>query len=177
MKVKVQVYCQLRPRSGKEISEKERSVLTNVDEFTVEHMWKDDKVKQHMYDHVFDGNATQDDVFEDTKYLVQSAVDGYNVCIFAYRQTGSGKTFTIYGSKSNPGLTPRAISELFRIIKRDSNKFSFTLKSSRSHLILSVVIESTNLQTQSVARGKLSFVDLAGSERVKKSGSSGSSKH
>ncbi|XP_022859794.1 kinesin-like protein KIN-14E [Olea europaea var. sylvestris] len=245
MKGKVRVYCRLRPLSGKEISEKERSVLTNVDEFTVEHMWRDDKVKQHMYDHVFDGAATQEDIFEDTKYLVQSAVDGYNVCIFAYGQTGSGKTFTIYGSESNPGLTPRAISELFRILKRDSNKFSFTLKaymlelyqdtlidlllpkhakrlkldikkdskgmvavenvtvvsissydelrtiiqrgseqrhttgtlmneqSSRSHLILSVVIESTNLQTQSVARGKLSFVDLAGSERVKKSGSSG----
>ncbi|XP_022859795.1 kinesin-like protein KIN-14E [Olea europaea var. sylvestris] len=128
MKGKVRVYCRLRPLSGKEISEKERSVLTNVDEFTVEHMWRDDKVKQHMYDHVFDGAATQEDIFEDTKYLVQSAVDGYNVCIFAYGQTGSGKTFTIYGSESNPGLTPRAISELFRILKRDSNKFSFTLK-------------------------------------------------
>ena len=42
-------------------------------------------------------------VFEDTKHLVQSAVDGYNVCIFAYGQTGSGKTFTIYGSDNNPG--------------------------------------------------------------------------
>ncbi|PIN12565.1 Kinesin (KAR3 subfamily) [Handroanthus impetiginosus] len=246
MKGKIRVYCRLRPLSEKEISEKERSVLANVDEFTVEHTWRDDKVKQHMYDHVFDGHATQEDVFEDTKYLVQSAVDGYNVCIFAYGQTGSGKTFTIYGSESKPGLTPRAISELFRIMKRDDKKFSFTLKaymvelyqdtlidllllknakrlkldikkdskgmvvvenvttvsissydelrsiiergseqrhttgtlmneqSSRSHLILSIVIESTNLQTQSVARGKLSFVDLAGSERVKKSGSSGS---
>lgn len=245
MKGKIRVYCRLRPLSEKEISEKERNVLVNVDEFTVEHMWKDDKVKQHMYDRVFDGHATQDDVFEDTKYLVQSAVDGYNVCIFAYGQTGSGKTFTIYGSESNHGLTPRAISQLFKIMKQDNNKFSFTLKaymvelyqdtlidllqpknakrlkldikkdskgmvivdnvtvvyistydelrgiiergseqrhttetlmneqSSRSHLVLSVIIESTNLQTQSVARGKLSFVDLAGSERVKKSGSSG----
>ncbi|KAK9048598.1 hypothetical protein SSX86_032438 [Deinandra increscens subsp. villosa] len=46
-------------------------------------------------------------------------------------------------------------------------------ESSRSHLILSIIVESTNLQTQSIARGKLSFVDLAGSERVKKSGSVG----
>lgn len=38
-------------------------------------------------------------------------------------------------------------------------------QSSRSHLIMSFVIECTNLQTQAVTRGKLSFVDLAGSER------------
>lgn len=245
MKGKIRVYCRMRPLSEKERAEKERNALVCVDEFTVQHLWKDE-TKQHMYDRVFDGFATQDSIFEDTKYLVQSAIDGYNVCIFAYGQTGSGKTFTIYGSDNNPGLTPRAIAELFKIIKRDSNKFLFSLKvymvelyqdtlidlllpkhakhqkldikkdskgmvsvenvtvvsistyeelnsiiqkgseqrhttgtlmneqSSRSHLILSVVIESTNLQTQSVARGKLSFVDLAGSERVKKSGSAGS---
>ncbi|KAI0496463.1 hypothetical protein KFK09_022780 [Dendrobium nobile] len=46
-------------------------------------------------------------------------------------------------------------------------------ESSRSHLILSIIIESTNRQTQTLARGKLSFVDLAGSERIKKSGSWG----
>ncbi|XP_077216389.1 kinesin-like calmodulin-binding protein (ZWICHEL) [Tasmannia lanceolata] len=245
MKGKIRVYCRLRPLSEKEIAYKERNILTSIDEFTVEHPWKDDKPKQHLYDHVFDSGASQEDVFEDTKYLVQSAVDGYNVCIFAYGQTGSGKTFTIYGSEGNPGLTPRATSELFKVLRRDSNKFSFSLKayivelyqdtlvdlllpknakrmkleikkdskgmvsvenvtvvpisnyedlrsiilrgseqrhtsgtqmneeSSRSHLILSIVIESTNLQTQSLSRGKLSFVDLAGSERVKKSGSSG----
>ncbi|XP_050227524.1 kinesin-like protein KIN-14E [Mercurialis annua] len=245
MKGKIRVFCRLRPLSEKEIAEKESSIVTRTDEFTVEHPWKDDKAKQHLYDHVFDGNATQEDVFEDTRHLVQSAVDGYNVCIFAYGQTGSGKTFTIYGSEGNPGLTPRATAGLFKILRRDSKKISYSLKayvvelyqdtivdlllpknvkplkldikkdskgmvsienvtvvsistfeelqniiqrgfekrhtsgthmneeSSRSHLILSIIIESTNLQTQSVARGKLSFVDLAGSERIKKSGSSG----
>ncbi|CAJ2635980.1 unnamed protein product [Trifolium pratense] len=246
MKGKIRVYCRLRPLSEKEILEKEREAVTAADEFTVEFLWKDDKPKQYIYDRVFGSDASQESVFEDTRYLVQSAVDGFNVCIFAYGQTGSGKTFTIYGSEDNPGLTPRAIGELFRILQRDGKKYSFSLKaymvelyqdtlidllltrnakhsrldikkdstgmvvvenvtvmsistieelnniiqkgserrhisgtqmneeSSRSHLILSIVIESTNLQSQSVARGKLSFVDLAGSERVKKSGSMGS---
>ncbi|KAF8769193.1 hypothetical protein HU200_006696 [Digitaria exilis] len=245
MKGKIRVFCRLRPLSDKEVSFQEKNIVCSPDEFTIAHPWKDDKSKQHIYDRVFDANTTQEEVFEDTKYLVQSAVDGYNVCIFAYGQTGSGKTFTIYGSDNNPGLTPRATSELFRVIKRDGNKYSFSLKaymvelyqdnlvdlllpknakpqkleikkdskgvvtvenatvvsissieelraiifrgserrhiagtnmndeSSRSHLILSIIIESTNLQTQSYARGKLSFVDLAGSERVKKSGSAG----
>lgn len=73
------------------------------------------------------------------QYLVQSAVDGYNVCIFAYGQTGSGKTFTIYGSDSNPGLTTRAIAELFKILRRDGNKFSFSLKV--------IILELCNLYT------------------------------
>lgn len=60
-------------------------------------------------------------MFEDTKRLIQSAVDGYSVCIFAYGQTGSGKTFTIQGTPELPGLTPRSIVELFDIIKEMTN--------------------------------------------------------
>lgn len=46
-------------------------------------------------------------------------------------------------------------------------------ESSRSHLIIGVVIESTNLTTGSVVSGKLSLVDLAGSERAAKTGATG----
>ena len=67
-------------------------------------------------------------VFEDTKHLMQSAVDGYNVCIFAYGQTGSGKTFTIYGNDADEGLTPRGVNELFRVrhqLPAESRKIPF----------------------------------------------------
>ena len=47
------------------------------------------------------------------------------------------------------------------------------VESSRSHLIFSLVMETTDLQTGALTKGKLSFVDLAGSERVKKSGAEG----
>lgn len=45
--------------------------------------------------------------------------------------------------------------------------------SSRSHLLCSIVVSSTNRRTGSCIRGKLTLVDLAGSERVGKSGASG----
>ncbi|GLJ38832.1 hypothetical protein SUGI_0791390 [Cryptomeria japonica] len=52
--------------------------------------------------------TTQEEVSKDTRYLVQSFVDGYDVCILAYGQIGSGKTLTGYGSDRYRDLTPRA---------------------------------------------------------------------
>ena len=49
------------------------------------------------------------------KPLCVSVLDGYNVCIFAYGQTGSGKTHTMEGHDADPGTSPRAIAELFRV--------------------------------------------------------------
>jgi len=43
-------------------------------------------------------------------------------------------------------------------------------ESSRSHLVIGIIIESTNLTSGAITRGKLSLVDLAGSERVAKTG-------
>ncbi|CAH1448059.1 unnamed protein product [Lactuca virosa] len=128
MKGKIRVYCRLRPLTPKERTHKENDVVTCVDEFTVQHVGRDGMIKKHFYDRVFDGSATQKDVFNDTRYLVQSTIDGYNVWIFAYGQTVSGKTFTIYGSKNDPGLTPLATSELFQILEKDRDKFNFSLK-------------------------------------------------
>ena len=67
MKGKIRVYARWRPISEKELSEGQKTVLISPDEFTLEHPWKDDKSKQHQFDHVFDGNATQEEVFESTK--------------------------------------------------------------------------------------------------------------
>ena len=63
----------------------------------------------YNFDSVLGPETTQETVFDETKRLIQSAIDGYNVCIFAYGQTGSGKTYTIQGTEENPGLAPRSI--------------------------------------------------------------------
>ena len=51
--------------------------------------------------------------------MVKSALDGFNVCIFAYGQTGAGKTFTMEGSKlDGAGLIPRAIDMVFEYVNQ-----------------------------------------------------------
>lgn len=62
----------------------------------------------------------KEEVFEDCKKLIKSVVDGYNVCIFAYGQTGSGKTFTMQGELDKPGIVPKSVEELYKLIENMS---------------------------------------------------------
>uniref|UniRef100_A0A674F0H3 Kinesin-like protein n=1 Tax=Salmo trutta TaxID=8032 RepID=A0A674F0H3_SALTR len=52
--------------------------------------------------------ASQEEVFQDLGVSVLAgASEGYNVCLFAYGQTGTGKTYTMMGTQDSMGLTPR----------------------------------------------------------------------
>ena len=245
MKGAIRVFCRTRPLSGSENEKGCKEVTAFPNEYTITVTDEDEKQKKYEFDKAFGPKSTQEEVFADTKRLIQSAVDGYNVCIFAYGQTGSGKTYTMMGPSSddNPGLTPRCVKEIFRIQRRDAEKIKIGVKiymvelyrdklvdllsstdpkdqpnlnikkdargivyvedvtirecrdkdmlnqaisdgqakrktastqmnseSSRSHLIMSIVIECTDLNTKVTNVGKISLVDLAGSERVGKTG-------
>jgi kinesin family protein C1 len=66
------------------------------------------------FDNVFPPSAGQDQVFQEVSDFVQSALDGYNVCLFSYGQTGSGKTHTMQGSGNGAmrGIIPRAVEQI-----------------------------------------------------------------
>jgi len=66
------------------------------------------------FDRVFDERASQEQVFEEVSELVQSALDGYKVCLFSYGQTGAGKTYTMLGQGEGErqGIVPRAVAKV-----------------------------------------------------------------
>ncbi|KAG8462867.1 hypothetical protein KFE25_001640 [Diacronema lutheri] len=67
------------------------------------------------FNRVYGPSSTQEDVFRDTEPLMTSVLDGFNVCVLAYGQSGSGKTFTMEGTVDEPGLTLRAVERLFEL--------------------------------------------------------------
>uniref|UniRef100_H2ZP56 Kinesin motor domain-containing protein n=1 Tax=Ciona savignyi TaxID=51511 RepID=H2ZP56_CIOSA len=82
------------------------------------------KDKSFTFDHVFDVDSTQQEIFERcVNDLVKGCFDGYNATVLAYGQTGSGKTYTmgtgfeVTTSSQEVGLIPRAMTLLFDTIE------------------------------------------------------------
>lgn len=81
----------------------------------------DIKERSFYFDRVFGAAASQADVFEPAAPFVTSVADGFNVCVFAYGPTGSGKTHTMVGaggrSSDERGFVFRAVESLYSVIK------------------------------------------------------------
>ena len=72
-----------------------------------------------------DGFHSQERVYKDLgEEMLQHSFDGYNVCIFAYGQTGAGKSYTMMGKghdNDQSGIIPRLCQDLFQRISHDDN--------------------------------------------------------
>jgi hypothetical protein len=131
LKGTIRVFCRVRPLSTKEKEEGSTQVCRRTDMLTL--AVEGEKKESFQFDSVFTP-GTQAEVFEDCTDLVQSAVDGYNVTMFAYGQTGAGKTFTMYGSPGQEGAAPRTIKEVFRVIENGRDRFTYTVMGSMLEL-------------------------------------------
>uniref|UniRef100_UPI0037E98CE0 kinesin-like protein KIF18A n=1 Tax=Semicossyphus pulcher TaxID=241346 RepID=UPI0037E98CE0 len=68
-----------------------------------------------VFDHVFNEDSTQVDIFENTtKGVLDGVMNGFNCTVFAYGATGAGKTHTMLGSQNDPGVMYRTMKELFK---------------------------------------------------------------
>lgn len=70
------------------------------------------------FDRVFDANSTTEHIYDDfARELIAAAIEGINGTLFAYGQTASGKTFTMHGTPSKPGIIRLALKHLFSAIE------------------------------------------------------------
>lgn len=89
-----------------------------------------DPVKTFTFDAVYDWTSTQQELFDETvRPLIESVLNGFNATIFAYGQTGTGKTYTMEGCKTAPvdgaderGVIPKSFEQIFTHISRTADK-------------------------------------------------------
>ncbi|KAL8159504.1 hypothetical protein V2J09_001041 [Rumex salicifolius] len=129
LKGNIRVFCRCRPLNQDEIMSGSSSIVefdpSQDNELQI--TGADSSKKQFKFDHVFQPDDNQEAVFAETSPIVTSVLDGYNVCIFAYGQTGTGKTFTMEGTPESRGVNYRTLEELFRISEKRSSKMRYEL--------------------------------------------------
>ncbi|CAA0059171.1 Kinesin-like protein [Caenorhabditis elegans] len=240
----IRVFYRIRPQLASETDNQKPVVVIDEMDNGVVHVSNTTGTRKTSAgaDKVIPTDFSQDQIFNEVSPIITSCIDGYNVCIFAYGHTGSGKTYTMDGPVTMPGINQRAIMQLFETAKERTGDIKYDIKvammeiynekirdllntsntnlairqteegrssipgleevsvnsaeevtetlargrknkavaateanieSSRSHVIVRVLVSATNLITKATTVGRLNLVDLAGSERVSQTNATG----
>lgn len=123
--VKVAIRC--RPISTKESGDGRKEIVTvnpSKNEIVVKNPNNiSDKPILYTFDYTFNNTNTQEDIYNKcSKPIIDYLFEGYNGTIFAYGQTGTGKTYTMDGvqTNNNEGIIPRAVNYIFDTISKSS---------------------------------------------------------
>ena len=114
----IRVCLRVRPLHSSEIQTGQRSIIDNLDnQVYLRHL---KKTRCFAFDEVFDEGHRQADIFKSLgKGMVEQFVEGYNCTVFAYGQTGAGKTYTMQGElkdEDKRGLMPRSLDYFFFLL-------------------------------------------------------------
>ncbi|GFR47811.1 hypothetical protein Agub_g9588 [Astrephomene gubernaculifera] len=139
--VNVQVLLRCRPMSDKEIAERTPQVISCNEVLREATLYQNVGGKQmsrtFRFDKVFSSEASQEKLFKQAIVpIVQEVMEGFNCTIFAYGQTGTGKTYTMEGGprrsddgkslSAEAGVIPRSIKQIFDTI--EANNADSTVK-------------------------------------------------
>nr|XP_015803105.2 kinesin-like protein KIF3C [Nothobranchius furzeri] len=90
--------------------------------------------KTFTFDAVYDANSKQRDLYDESvRPLIDSVLAGFNGTIFAYGQTGTGKTYTMQGAWLDPekrGVIPNAFDHIFTHISRSQSDKQYLVRAS-----------------------------------------------
>ncbi|KAM6924746.1 kinesin-like protein KIF1B isoform 7-T7 [Xenentodon cancila] len=131
----VKVAVRVRPFNSRELSKDSKCIIQMQGNTTTILNPKAPKepAKTFSFDYSYWSHTTPEDpcfasqnrVYNDIgKEMLEHAFEGYNVCIFAYGQTGAGKSYTMMGKQEEgqEGIIPMLCEDLFEKINEDSNK-------------------------------------------------------
>ncbi|KAL5047485.1 hypothetical protein BDW71DRAFT_196890 [Aspergillus fruticulosus] len=77
----------------------------------------------YYYDNVFSAMENNARVYDSAaKRLVRRVMEGYHGTVFAYGMTGTGKTFSMQGTATSPGVIPLAITDIFSFIRETPHR-------------------------------------------------------
>jgi kinesin family protein 18/19 len=110
--------------------------------------------QRYYFDRIFPQGTQTETVYKNTcAGLIESVMQGYNACIFAYGTTGSGKTHTMVGNPDEPGIMYLVIKGMFDNITNDLEK-DYDIKVSYVEIYNEVIRDLL------VANSKDTYLDL-----------------
>ncbi|KAJ3670072.1 hypothetical protein LUZ60_010396 [Juncus effusus] len=88
------------------------------------------KERRYTFDHVYAPGSCNSDVYKNISSTIAGVIQGLNATVFAYGSTGSGKTYTMVGTRKDPGLMVLSLNTIFDLIKKDKSPDSFEVSCS-----------------------------------------------
>lgn len=143
-----------------QVSVRVRPTLKNEMEEKIGWEWKDNTLtfrnclqSAYSFDHLFPPESSNSDIFASVvQKIVYKSMQGFHGTVFTYGQTSSGKTFTMSGSQSQPGVIPLSIHYCFESIHK-----RFT---DREFLIRVAYLEVYNEQVKDLLNTELSQIKI-----------------
>ncbi|RAL15687.1 putative kinesin family protein (KipA) [Aspergillus homomorphus CBS 101889] len=115
------VSVRVRPDVGG--VEATKSAEWTVDEMRSAISYNGKEGGDYFYDNVFSTNDDNAKVYDAAaKRLVRRVMEGYHGTVFAYGMTGTGKTFSMQGTATSPGVIPLAITDIFSFIRETPHR-------------------------------------------------------
>ncbi|PON84175.1 Kinesin-like protein [Trema orientale] len=135
--VNVQVLVRCRPLSEDEMRLHTPVVITCNDNrrevSAIQNIANKQIDRTFAFDKVFGPASQQQELYDQAvSPIVYEVLEGYNCTIFAYGQTGTGKTYTMEGGArkkngefpSDAGVIPRAVKQIFDILEAQNAEYS-----------------------------------------------------
>ncbi|KAJ1963824.1 hypothetical protein GGI12_001818 [Dipsacomyces acuminosporus] len=131
----IKTYVRLKPAdpetmsSGAPLPKSLLQVVSDKEVEIVKGLVDESLCERYLFAGVLPSLAKQPRVFEVCALpVVRDLFSGYNTLLFTYGITNSGKTFTVQGTSSSPGILPRSIKTILDVLDKHNAQGSFPIK-------------------------------------------------